>query len=876
MPTSVPRPARFRALLLAACLAPLAIAPARAAEAPDVRLGRDVAPRFQAVHLKLDPDKRSYSGRVRVELQVARATDTVRFHAEGQRLTRISLQQGADSVAVTRTSGDHGLQTLVTARPLRPGAAALEIEFTHLYGTRAVGLYLAVRDLKGYLFTQFESDDGREAFPCWDEPCFKFPWQLTLEVPAGQEALTNTPPERTSEKDGWKTIAFKRTPPLPSYLIAIAVGPFEYVPVAGTSAPTRVVTCQGQSRLAGVATEVTPPLLAALERWFGSKYPFEKLDLIAVPEFAYGAMENPGLITFRDDLLLLDPARATVSQRRSNATVIAHELAHMWFGDLVTMEWWDDLWLNESFADWLANKITDAVFPNLRAGLHDLQSVQRVRTGDIQPSTRAIRDRTTSSAAGLQNVGLVYSKGNAVLSMFEHYLGAEAFRKGVQAYLKEHEWGNATAADLWAALDRSSRTDVSRAMTTFLDQPGVPLLRVVPAEGGVRVTQSRASPYGVSQPPVRWRVPATLKWSDGRTVRTQRVLLTEESAVVKLPARPAWVMPNGGGHGYYAWSVPEEWMAALAERASEVLTPDERVAFLGNLGLLMTTGEVHGDTYLAALSHFGRDPEPEVVSSTIAGLASVSVPFVPDSLAALFAVYVRRTLSPALERFGIEKRPGEDETVSTIRGDLLRWLALRGRDEKVMAFATDAAKRYLADPGSVEPGLAGPSLSVAARRGDAALFDEYQRRFETSDVPAIRRQFLAALGGFEDRALETRALEYMLSDKVRPTEMFVLMQGAQDRDESYADRMFRWMQENYAKLAERLPPPALRFMPMMGSGCSAQRLAATRTFFADPARGVPGVEQTLERVGDLVNTCLSLREREGERVVRYMRGLTTN
>jgi alanyl aminopeptidase len=186
-----------------------------------------------------------------------------------------------------------------------------EVEFTHLYGTRAVGLYRALREERGYLFTQFESDDAREAFPCWDEPGFKIPWQLTLEVPAAQEALTNTPIESSTEKDGWKTVTFKRTPPLPSYLIAIAVGPFEYTPIPGTSIPARVVTCQGQKQLAGFTAETTPKLLAALERWFGRRYPFEKLDLLAVPEFAYGAMENPGLITFRDDILLIDPTTAT-------------------------------------------------------------------------------------------------------------------------------------------------------------------------------------------------------------------------------------------------------------------------------------------------------------------------------------------------------------------------------------------------------------------------------------------------------------------------------------------------------------------------------------------------------------------------------------
>src|ERR1051326_6329534 len=587
-------------------------------------------------------------------------------------------------------------------------------------------------------------------------------------------------------------------------------------------------------------------------------------------------MENAGLITFRDDLLLLDGANASVAQRRSNAAVICHELAHMWFGDLVTMAWWDDLWLNESFADWMAAKVTDEVVPQYKDGLADLQRVQTVRQSDTQPSTQPIRDRTTSATAGLANVGLVYSKGNAVLSMFERYLGPETFRKGVQSYLKSHAWGNATAADLWHALDQSSGTNVSAAMTTFLDQPGVPYVRVVPVEGGVRLTQSRATPYGVSEPAMKWKVPVTLKWSDGKTVRSQRVLLADESMVVRLPARPVWVMPNGEGRGYYAWSVPDEWMAALAEHAGDVLTPEERVAFLGNLSLLMTAGEVHGDTYLKALSYFGRDPEPQVVSSTLEALQGVRAALVPDSPPSLFALCVRRTLSPALERVGYDRRPGEDETVSTMRGDLLRWLASRGQDDKVMAFAQSAAAHYLADSTSVDPGIADAVVSLAAKHGDAAMFADYQRRLESTDVPAVRRRFLAALGGFEDPALVTKALDYMLSDKVRPTETFVIMQGLGGRDEATGERMFRWMIDHYDQLATRIPPPALRFLPMMGAGCSAERLAATEAFFTDPKHSMPGGEKTLERVSDMVHTCRSVREREGERVTTFMRAFAIN
>jgi len=867
----------FRPFRLAWLLAALLMLPAapRAGESPDVRLGRDVMPLFQSIRLHLDADKRSYSGSVHVDLDVKRAVSELQLHSEGQKLVRVTLLQGTDTLAVERRGGDHGLLTLTTARALRPGRATLEIDFTHMFGTRAVGLYRVVKDGRGYLFTQFESDDAREAFPCWDEPGFKFPYQVTLEIPAAHSAVSNTPVESETEKDGWKTIRFKKTAPLPSYLLEIATGPFEYTPVPGTSIPTRIVTVQGQRGLTGTAVEQTPRLLAALERWFGIPYPYEKLDLIAVPDFAYGAMENAGAITYREDALLVDPATATVGQRRSVAGTNCHELSHQWFGDLVTMCWWDDLWLNESFANWMAAKITDEVYPEFKDGLSNLERIERVKSGDMRPSTHAIRDSATSASAGLVNVGLVYSKGNAVLSMFESYLGPETFRKGVQAYLKAHAFGNATAADLWKALDAASGTNVSAAMATFTDQPGVPSLRVVPVEGGLRLTQSRCSPFGVSQPALRWNIPIAIRWSDGTTERTQRVLLTAESQVVKLTGatKIAWAMPNAGGHGYYAWSVPADMMETLATTAARRMTPWERVAFLGDLDMLLDSGELHGDTYLRSIAPFGDDPEPQVIASTMSALGVVRAPFVPDSAAAPFALYVRRTLGPALARIGYERKPGEDEVLGTMRGDLLSWLARRGDDDKVSAFAQTAAKRYLADSSSVDPGVVDAVLNLAARRGDAALFDELQHRFETATVPAMRRRYLAALGAFDDPRLEGRALEYMLDDHVRSSESMTVMAGFAGKNEAAGQRLFRWMLDHYDAIAARVPPPALRFMPLMGSGCSEERLQATRTFFGDPKHDIPGIDQTLARVSDNVHGCLSLREREGRAVTEYLKSL---
>lgn len=861
--------ARFVAFALVLLLA----VPALAAD-PSPRLPVNPAPVREAVRLKLDPDKRSYSGRVRVDLAVTAVVDSVCFHNEGARITKVTLRQGDREIATERRSGNHGWQTLRLAESLQPGEASVEMEFTHLFGTRAVGLYRVSYGGRGYLFTQFESDDAREAFPCWDEPGFKIPWDLTVELPDSQQVVANMPVESESSSGGWRTVVFRRSPPMPSYLVALAAGPLEFTPVPGTSVPTRVVTPRGQSRLTGFVVTTTPPLLAALERWFAQKVPYPKLDLIAVPEFAYGAMENPGAITYRDDLLLLDPATATAAQRRSSLTVNAHELAHLWFGDLVTMAWWDDLWLNESFADWMAARIVDEVYPEYKAGLNDLLRQQRVRASDAIPSTRAIRDTTSSSEAGLANVGLVYSKGNAVLAMFESFLGPEAFQKGVRAYLKQHAWGNATAADLWRALDRASGREVSSAMATFLDQPGLPLVRVVPVPGGVRLTQSRFGALGVKQPALQWRVPVRLRWSSRGVVRETRVLMDGPATDVKLPGGvPEWVLPNAGGRGWYAWGVPAEWLAALADRAERDLTPAERVDLLENLGRLLDGGDVPGDAYLEAIAHFGADPEPQVVASLMGALARVRTAFVPDSAAAPFAAYVRRALAPAMERFGLEAKPGEDEAIGGMRGDLVTWLARHGRDERVRAWAVDAARRWLADSTSVDAGVVDAALGRAAAGGDAALFDDLKRRFESAEVPALRRRYLGSLGAFEDSTIEARALEYALTDAVRPTEFFLVLMGFAGKGEASGGRLFRWMIARYDEIAKRVPPPALRFMPMMGMGCDEARLRATEAFFADPARAVPGVEQTLERVRDGTEECIGLRKREAAAVEAYLRSI---
>lgn len=750
---------RFRALAFSLSLALVLAASPRTACATAARLGSDVVPTFEAIHLKLDASKNDYSGSVRIDLAVAKETGNFTFHAEEMTLTNVELRRagarGASGSVVTiaYAPAENGTVIVAAETPLTPGNYSLAIDFTNDFGTRAVGLYRMEKGGAGYAFTQFEADDAREAFPCWDEPIFKIPFQMTLEVPETHEAITNTPVESETRAGGWKTIVHQRTKPLPTYLLAIAAGPLETAPIPGLSVPGRIVTVKGQSHLGGLAAQMTPPLLRALEAYFGRPYPYEKLDLIAIPEYWPGAMEHPGAVTYSDNILLVDTKTASIADRRRLASITGHELAHMWFGNLVTMEWWDDLWLNEAFADWMGDKVSCEVFPEFKMELSDLQSARRSMSGDARPSTQPIRRPVESTEDLLQNVGLVYAKGKLVLAMFEGWLGPELFREGVVNYINANAWGNATADDLWKALHAASGKDLDAALATFIEQPGFPrVTAAILPENRVRLRQERFHNDGVEATPLTWTIPVALKYSDGAGVHTATVLLSDAEQIVSLEASGPieWVKPNAGGIGYYAWQVPDEMLLTIAGASLDALTPAERIEFLGNLSLLLDAGVVSGDEYLRAVSSFASDPEPQVVSSMIDGLDKVGGAFVPPDLEDAFAVYVRRTLGPALARFGADARAGEDEAVTAFRPKLLDWLGDRGRDEEVVRHAETLAASYMRDPSSIDPSLADIAVSLAAMHGDAALFDEYQRRIENATSPSDRQRFLGALGNFRD------------------------------------------------------------------------------------------------------------------------------
>ena len=873
-----PRAARatlFFALALVALHGALLLspfAPSAFGEDASTRLPSDVAPTFQSVRLDLNADKTDYTGSTRIEIVVRRETPSIRFHAVEMELKRISLRGSRGVVALVPDSLGGGIVAARAPSPIAPGAYTLTIEFANDFDTRAAGLYRLTSEGHAYAFTQFEATDARKAFPCWDEPAFKFPYQLTIAVPEAHRAVSNTPVEKETVAKGIRTVVFAKTKPLPSYLIAIATGPLEFTPIPGLRVPGRVVTPKGASALAGVAVKMTPPIFDAVEKYFGIPYPYEKLDLIAVPEFSPGAMENAGAITYGDRFLLFDEKTISAAERSTLAIFTAHEIAHMWFGDLVTMKWWNDLWLNESFAEWLGDKIADQVQPQSQIQLEALTELQTAFVADAQIATHAIRQ----PVANMENLWqaadeLAYKKGQAVLSMTERWLGPETFRKGVVAYLKKHAWGNAEAKDLFDALSAASGQDVGSVLATFLDQPGVPVVRTELGEGGtVTLSQARFRNFGATVPPTLWKIPVTLKWEAAGKSRTKTVLLDRDRMTVRLEgSAPDWVHPNADEAGYYRWSVDSRSLDRLIAAAPTELNARERIGLIQNATALLDAGEIHGDKYVSLLAAFSGEENPAVLTALTGTMTRIRNTFVDPGTEGAFAATLRRVLGPALRRYGIDRVAGEAEAVSLVRPHLLLWLANEGKDEATLSRAEQLARAFLRDRNSVDPSLAGPVLRLAALRGDESLFEEYRKRFETTTVPTDRYPLLIALGSFRDPALRERALRYALTGPLRPHELFWIPSAVSD-DPRTLDQVWAWWQANYDVVAGRMPPEYAVYIPYAVGGCSEERARQGEAFFADPKHSPPGTLKELAKVTEAVRDCAGLRAREGAAVARAL------
>ncbi|NMO18068.1 M1 family metallopeptidase [Pyxidicoccus fallax] len=873
-----------------AAAAPTAQAtPAEAPTPPHLRLPTDVRPTGYTVELTMDPKASAFQGVADIDLNVEKPASVIWLHGKQLTVKQATLTQAGASIDVKPVTGGTDYLGFSLGRPLAAGPAKLRVVYEGIASTKETdGAFRVNEGGDWYIFTQFEPIDARRVFPSFDEPAFKVPWQLTFHVPAGNIAVTNTPQiAEEARPDGGRTYRFARTQPLPSYLIAFGVGPFDFLPAADAGqkkVKTRIITPRGRAAEGAYAAEVTPQILAALEDYFGSPYPYEKLDVIAVPLLG-GAMEHPGLVTFNSRSILSKPEEDTLQRQRGFSGTQVHELAHQWFGNLVTMQWWDDLWLNEAFATWITPRIVETWRPAWDAPVERVDDRNRALEADSLLSARRIR-QPIESANDIVNAfdGITYGKGAAVLTMTEEWLGREVFRRGIQRYMKKHAGGNANAKDFLDALSAEAGKDVTGMMGTFLDQGGAPLVTasLECGAGGAKVvlTQKRYLPLGSKAPgPQTWRVPVCVDYPAGTGTKEARTctLMEGERAEVALTetkACPAWVFPNAEGAGYFRMQLAGEAASKLTKSGLERLSRAERVALLGDVRALAMSGALPASEALALAARTANDKDRVVVESSLDLLDLVSSRMISEGKEAERARFLRDTYGPRARQLGFTPRKGEDEDTRLLRPRLVRLAGREGADPKLVAEARTLADKWLGDRRAVAPEMVDTVLSIAAAHGDEAFQQKLLTAVRAEKDRKPRQQMIGALASFTDPALMKQNLGLMLDKDVDPRETVWMLFGASQnvRTQQVA---FDFVKENYDALVggpnSRLPEEAAGRMAFVAGGfCNAEQRKQAADFFTERSAKAPGGPRLLAQALEVVDQCTALKQAQSESVETFL------
>jgi alanyl aminopeptidase len=839
---------------------------------PASRLPDGVQPVAYSIELEIAPESPGFGGHVRIDVQLARAVDSILLHAQELELVQSRVAAAGKAASATpRSLGQSGLTSLDLSEPIGPGAASIHIDFKGTFDAHLRGLYKVASGGRSYAFTQFEAIDARQAFPCFDEPRFKTPFDITLRVPQGLTAISNTRVARQSPlATGLVELVFNRTEKLPTYLVAFAVGPFDVVDVPPLApndtrpkpVPLRGIAAHGRGAELAFALKETPALAASLERYFGIAYPYEKLDIIAVPDFASGAMENAGAITFRDTLLLLN-YKAPEWQRRTSVSVNAHELAHQWFGNLVTMPWWDDIWLNEGFATWLAGRVVEEVHPEYKPELTRVATLERAFDTDAKESARQVR-QPIQSDHDIRNAfdSITYTKGGALLAMFERYLGAEAFRTGLRRYLEQHRFGSGTSRDLLAALEEGSGKPVAEAFSSFLDQPGVPSIHAEirctdGAPPTVHLSQRRYVPLGSRVAAgASWQVPVCLRHAVAQPAGKngsasgrgeQCVLLDSPQADVTLHASecPRWVFPNARAAGYYRFTLGDAEFAKLLDPGFSALDAGERLSLLSNTEASARAGQRTLEQLMLVTRKVIKEPERELVQSALGVLVRIRDALIGDAELPAYRRLVQELVLPRQKQLGLFSAAEEDGESKLLRPALVSALAFEARDP--------SSRRELERLGRAQLGLAEdrrlarlPSelleaaLSVAVQEGGVPVIERAVKNLGESNDGIERGRLLGALGCNLNPELTPTVLSVALSPSLRTNERLAAIFG-QARQRETREAAFAWVQQHFDALVALLGGElGAQLTAIAGTFCTQPDVERARRFFAPRVDALTG------------------------------------
>jgi len=841
------------------------------------RLPENVTP--ESYDLKFEPklSNATFSGDVTIHVRLQKpASSIVLNSAEIEFKEATIVAGGSPQAATVSLDGKNETVTLAVPKVIPAGAADIHIRYAGILNDKLRGFYLSETARRRYAVTQFEATDARRAFPSFDEPAAKAVFRITLIIDKGDTAISNGRiiSDTPGPGDGKHTLQFSPSPKMSTYLVAMMVGDFACVEGGADGIPIRVCAVPEKKELLSYALLSAENILKFYDKYYETKYPFQKLDIIAFPDFSAGAMENTAAITYREVLLTIDDKTASVDAHQAVAEVLAHEMAHQWFGDLVTMKWWDDIWLNEGFATWMSWKPIEAWKPDWHAERNEIQESAGSLSADSIASVRAVRAKAETPAE-IQTLfdGIAYGKAASVLRMVEAYVGPEVFRKGVNAYLEKHAYGNATAEDFWNQVAATSGKPVDKIMAGFTEQSGAPLVSIKSTCRGnttqVSLAQERyfadAAKLSSGSREI-WQIPVNLRIAGSK--ETVSRLLTQRQQTFELPGCSPWVYANAGGRGYYRSSYEPAALAKMSAELETSFSPEERIQFLGDAWAMVRVGRLNIGDYLATLERMQAERSRAVMGLMMERLGELHGNVVAAADRPAFESWVRHFLRPIANDLGDTPTPGESDDRSGLRPDVFGKLAAYGRDPQLLAKLRSLVEVYMKDPATVEASLAGNALAVSALVGDVALYDLYVQHLKTAKTPEEYYNYFGAIGVFSNASLVKRTFELFLSPAVKNQDLYYLV-GVVANYETQAAGWELFKADFQALFEKAGPGLGTGFPAIAGFFCDEKLRDDSQRFFA--AQKLPGSERPLQNAKDQVNACIALRSLQQANLSEYLK-----
>ena len=827
------------------------------------KLPKTVVPEDYRIDITPDLDKLTLTGSEVIQLHVRMATDSITLNQAGLKLDRADLMGGGQATITQDEKAQTA--TLHFDHPIAPGPYLLDIRYTGPIPQSPNGIYYddyktAQGDRKRMLVTQFEVADARRMFPGWDEPAFKAVFHLSVILPAGMTAVSNMPGKASTLPGGQQRVLFEATPRMSSYLLALLAGDMTAVRGQADGVQMGAYAPTGRQDQAHYALDVEEHVLPYYDSYFGVHFPLPKLDLIAIPgNYQAGAMENWGAITFIDDAMLFDSKTSSPATRQQIAYVVAHEMAHQWSGDLVTMGWWDNIWLNEGFATWMGWKVPDHLHPDWQIWPRQHSAREEAMAQDALPTThpvqQVIRDETEADTAFDQ---ISYQKGSMIIRMVEDWIGPDVFRDGMRGYMKAHEFGNATSADLWNALGAAAHSDVAKVAATFTEQPGIPLVHVARAcadgRAELTLTQDRFAIHDPHPRPMKWIIPVTI---GGPDAATQHVMLQDTPARVQAGACDAAVKVNLGENGYYRTQYDTASLQAVA-KVLPSLAPVDRANLLGDQFALFVADRAGLADYLNLLGGLRNERDIAVWTDTVSHLQRLDRALIGSPLRARFDALAAGLIRPQAARLGWDAKPGEPFVDVLLRPQLIAALGDL-QDPATLAEAHRRFDAFVKDPASLSPDLRAPVLTMVGHTADQATYDTLKRLGIAATTTEEKLRYFTAMAGAADPKLVAQSVAFAEAGEV-PNGRITRYLAVISRDSEHPELVYQLAEPRVAALAVRIPPssPGPTVLAAAASGSSDPALA-NKLLATTSSQGTLGAKIFAARIADAIQSAAAFR-----------------